>query len=161
MKINRGFNIMSYQSLYQYNPLFDSPAKQVAFLFKKIAEFIEDAEENRDKGNFETFSYLYQRAFSLTNGLLSWLEEERIGSGSQIDHGLPSSWKEYFENIIRAMQKLVLEENKSLLHALIQSLHSMAQTWSNLAAEYEISVGGSASRSAEDSSAVMGIMTLA
>ncbi len=109
------------------NPLTQAPALQVAFLFTKINTFVNAAESSRQKKDFENFSYNYQRAFSLIESLLGWLNAQNTSdvSSSQSQH----SWDKYFLQLVQALNRLVIEYSQDLHLLVDKNLSQMAQTW--------------------------------
>ena len=61
---------------YHYNPLNDTVLRQIAFLFGKTADFLDQSAKHREDGNFEEFANMVQRSIAIIQGLSSLFNEE-------------------------------------------------------------------------------------
>lgn len=107
------------------SPIYDSPAQQVAFLFHRLADFIEQAEQHRVQKEYEQFAFLHQRSYALAQGLLEWLVVES-GHDPKAE---TSPWHGYFLNVMGVMRSIMLTPNADNQKALLDNLRTMAAGW--------------------------------
>jgi hypothetical protein len=152
---------MIYNNFYKHNHLYDSPIRQVAFLFDSIANLIEEAENHRKNKEFEAFCYTFQKVMALLDGLSGWINIEIASQKSKseqtisdniklekksnefvvnkaVDTPETEKWDAYFKNILLATNKLVLDENPEIYKALLENLRSMAINFKTAANQISI-----------------------
>ena len=113
------------------DPSQEAPYKQVAFLFKNIAKFVENAEKARSNHQFEVFAQLYQRAFSLIYGLSSILNYEINKAVATTEtHTAPTSdWDSYFISLVKSLTDLSIDFKQNRFDIIQKSLTDLAHMW--------------------------------
>ena len=109
---------------YRHNPLMDSSSKQVAFLFGRIAHFIEEADRLRCAHHYQEFAHQNQRAISAIHGLSSFLQSELTPSMSV-------AWDNYFSNLLLNLNLHAIEPSSTIFEKISSSLREMEQLWKN------------------------------
>ena len=115
---------MSYSpyNAYRYNPLMDTPAQQISFLFGKLHDYINTAEDHRASHEYEQFAHITQKAISVIHGLSSFLQEELPEEASK-------SWDVYFLKLLYIINQNSLHPEHQYKNILMESMHEMQQLW--------------------------------
>lgn len=104
--------------------LFNSSVKQFCYLLERLREFIEAAETHRDRHEYESFVYLYERAIMLCKGLLK--VTQNLNLDDPLDLGTKiSSWDQYLKEVIQIIHLLINDKNEKLHQALLFNLQEM------------------------------------
>ncbi|MBA4249629.1 MAG: hypothetical protein C0432_02535 [Candidatus Puniceispirillum sp.] len=125
---------MTYTKFQNLSITYQHPTLQVAFLFKSLRRFLQEAEEKRDIGDFESFSRLYQKAIFVMYGLKEFFQTETKEDYTKTVHGVNKnqlSWEIYFESLISTVNQLAQEKNKKALDDVLLSLDNMIEVWSH------------------------------
>lgn len=116
---------------YRHNPLMDSTAQQIAFLFSRVTDYIEDADLLRNKHHYQEFAEQNQRAISIIHGLSSILQTELTPTVSH-------AWDAYFNSILRNLNVHMIEPDPSLFKRICKNLRHMEQLLKNVDAQNHI-----------------------
>ncbi len=124
---------MTYTKFQNLSITYQHPTLQVAFLFKSLRRYLQEAEEKRDLGDFESFSNLYQKAIFVMYGLKEFFQTETKEDYTKTIHGMNKnqlSWEIYFEVLTSTVNQLAQEKNKKVLDDVLLSLDNMIKVWS-------------------------------
>lgn len=116
---------------YRHNPLMDSTAKQISFLFGRMIYFIEEADRLRNEHHYQEFAYQNQRAISIIHGLSSIMQ-------SELTPKTALAWDYYFVSLLRDLNKHMIEPDPILFKELCSNIRRMEYALKNVDIQHEI-----------------------
>lgn len=123
---------MTYTKFQNLSITYQHPTLQIAFLFKSLRRLLQEAEEKRNLGDYESFSNIYQKIIFTTYGLKDFFQTETCENYSKTIHGTHEnklSWEIYFESLTSSINKLAQEKNQTLFNDIVNSIDGMIDMW--------------------------------
>ncbi len=124
----------SIHEAYHYNPLNDTALRQIAFLFGKAADFLDQSAMHREEGNFEEFANMLQRSIALMQGLSDVFDEALPYDLDSVPKkalkgARPHTWNDYFIVVLQGISALLQNYTSAQSTQISKNLRDMENLW--------------------------------